>query len=184
MLNDDATCPRCGGALELSDTQPERGYKSTQRYSTGELRRDVVFGLCRKCELLIENVALMLEDQEATRDGVLEAIAGAQRARAIFDDGRGDSRAAMTELARAFHALRTTKPPGVSPWEPEALLEWVENSGASTYSLACAHFVLSVWNTRDTEDVLGPFNVMRALAGWDREHRAAFVEWARAPWWP
>jgi hypothetical protein len=44
--------------------------------------------------------------------------------------------------------------------------------------------VLSVWNTRDTEDVLGPFNVMRALAGWDREHRAAFVEWARAPWWP
>jgi len=115
MLNDDARCPRCEGPLELSDTQPEGGYESTRRYSIGKPRPDVVFGLCRKCELLIQDVALMLEEQKATRDSVLEAITGVQRARAIFDKGWGDPYAAMTELARAFHALRSIEPPGVSP---------------------------------------------------------------------
>lgn len=184
MLIDVAMCPQCRGALRISDAPPEGGYKSTQRYSTGKPRQDVVFGLCRACELLIEDVGLMLEDREASHAGVLEAIAGSQRARAIFDKGYGDSYAAMTELARAFHSLRSVAPPGVSPWDPEALLEWVENGGASMHERACAHFVLSVWSTGDTEEAIGPFNVMRALAGWDREHRAAFVEWARAPWWP
>ncbi len=67
-----------------------------------------------------------------------------------------------------------------------ALLAWCKKMRGriSTHEFECAHFVLSVWNLTDTEEELGPFNVMNALAGWDREHRAAFVEWARDPWWP
>jgi hypothetical protein len=45
----------------------------------------------------------------------------------------------------------------------------------------CAHFILTVW---DSGGPTGTFDAMAALAGWDRAHRAAFIEWAREPWWP
>ena len=56
-----------------------------------------------------------------------------RRARELFDRGYGDSQAAMTELARAFHSLRSIEPPGISPWDPVALLGWVEAGGASRH---------------------------------------------------
>jgi len=180
----DADCPTCHSPLDVTAEEPSGTFRSTRRYATGQPRDGILYGVCSSCELLVVDVALMLDSDEAEREDVLEAIAGARRAREVFDKGRGDSQAAMTELARAFHALRSIEPPGVAPWDPVALLGWVESSGASVHEIYCAHFVLSVWNLGDTEDAIGPFNAMRALAGWDRAHRAAYVEWAREPWWP
>ncbi|MCY0985785.1 hypothetical protein OV203_01495 [Nannocystis sp. ILAH1] len=31
---------------------------------------------------------------------------------------------------------------------------------------------------------VGTFNVVAAMASWDEPHRAAFLAWARHPWWP
>ena len=181
----DAECPACFGHLDVSFEEPQRQFRTTRRYKAAGLERDdVLYGVCAACDLLVVDVELMVASDEADRADVLEAIAGAQRARAIFDEGRGDSFAAMTELARAFHGLRSSQAPGIAPWDPVALLEWVQQGQGNHHAQHCAHFVLSVWNAGDTEEVLGPFNAMRALAGWDRAHRAAFVEWARAPWWP
>jgi len=179
-----ADCPACQRPLDVTDDKPPGTFATTRRYATGRPRDRVLYGACSSCDLLVVDVALMLESDQAERDDVLEAIAGARRAREIFDSGYGNSRAAMTELARAFHSLRSSEPPGVSPWDPVALLGWVESSGASVHEIYCAHFVLSVWNLGDTEDAIGSFNAMRALAGWDRAHRAVYVEWARQPWWP
>lgn len=180
----EVDCPICHRSLAVTPDEPSGEFRATQRYSTGRPRAGLLYGACSRCGLLVVDVALMLESREAGRDDVLEAITGARRARALFDRGYGDSAAAMTELARAFHSLRALDPPGVSPWDPTALLRWVESSSASRHELDCAHFVLSVWNLVDTEQAIGPFRAMRALAGWDRPHRAAYVEWAREPWWP
>jgi hypothetical protein len=92
----------------------------------------------------------------------------------------------MSALALSFHALERKDPPGLQPWDALAFFEWCERMQGriSTHEFECAHFVLSVWNLRDTEAVFGTLDVMGALCGWDREHRAAFIEWARDPWWP
>lgn len=176
----DARCPRCGGALALSENQPARPFKFVERFS-GQATRELVYGACDACDLLIVDVALMVEHADANRQDILDAIDRARRARAIFDRGHGDSHRAMTELARAFHALRSKNPPGLEPWDSDALFAWLEESGASRHELACAHFILTVW---DSHGPAGTFDAMEALAGWDRAHRAAFIEWAREPWWP
>jgi hypothetical protein len=46
---------------------------------------------------------------------------------------------------------------------------------------ACA-FLLGVWSNAYTY-ACGRFDVHKALATWDDEHRAAFLSWAQAPWW-
>lgn len=123
---------------------------------------------------MIEDVALMLEAEEADRDEILDAIDRARRARALFRGG--DTPAAMSALAGAFHALRHSAP-RVEPWAPDALWAWLDEGTASTYELASAHFVLAVFDPRGPA---GPLDAIAALAGWDRANRAAFVEWARA----
>jgi len=68
---------------------------------------------------------------------------------------------------------------------------WLCGSGGEKDA---ALFVLSVWNPEtDWEDTAGLtrggerggfFNVHQALGNWDDGHRAAFLAWARKPWWP
>ena len=55
--------------------------------------------------------------------------------------------------------------------------------GASTYEVEAAIFVLSVWGAED-ETPLGRFSIIRAMAGWDGETRAAFLAWCQKPFWP
>ena len=176
----DARCPRCGGTLALSGEQPEGPFKFVERF-TGQVSDPVVYGACEACGLLIVNVALMLEHASADRQDILSAIDRARRARAIFDRGRGDSHRAMTELAKAFHSLRQKNPPGIEPWDPDELFSSLKQNAASRHELNCAHFILTVW---DSGGPAGTFDAMAAPAGWDRAHRAAFIEWAREPWWP
>lgn len=87
----------------------------------------------------------------------------------------------MATLAQSFPTLRDA--PGIQPWDPERLDTWAVGPAPGHGAFCAARFVLAVWNSTD-EWQCGTFDVMEALACWDREHRAAFLEWAREPWWP
>jgi hypothetical protein len=87
----------------------------------------------------------------------------------------------MTEIAERFHALRGA--PGVRPFDPERLDAWAVTAATSEAMADCARFVLGVWN-QSAPWRCGRFDAMRALGRWDAEHRAAFVAWARDPYFP
>lgn len=87
----------------------------------------------------------------------------------------------MTALAETFPALRGK--PGVRPWDPVALDRAAAKGTWSEAVTDCARFVLAVWND-DAPWKVGRFDLMRAVARWDRDNRAAAVAWLSAPWWP
>lgn len=122
--------------------------------------------------------ARLLPTDESWR-AARESAAIAREASLLF---RRDHRGAMSRLAEAFPTLRESVP-GVRPWDPEAIDTWLDTSGAVTSgSRDAAAFVLGVWNPNAQGRVA--FDVHRALGTWDRAHRAAFLAWATAPWWP
>lgn len=70
--------------------------------------------------------------------------------------------------------------------------DWARSGGGGQRDAAL--FVLSIWDfradwgdecglRRDDGPTGGRFDVHRALGNWDPSHRAAFLAWARAPWW-
>jgi hypothetical protein len=86
----------------------------------------------------------------------------------------------MSRLAESFHVLAGL--PGVRPWSPLALARAAFLGSTLTGpGRWTAVLVLKVWN-------LGfpcpSFDAIAALAGWDAEHRAAFVAWASEAWFP
>ncbi len=81
----------------------------------------------------------------------------------------------VTLLADSFPALR--KAPGVAPWDEKKFVRWMK-SGVSHGELCAARFVLSVWNHYDYK-----FDMHEAMGVWDNDNLAAFVAWAKAPWW-
>lgn len=104
------------------------------------------------------------------------------------------NRAMMATLARTFPTLRREAP--IDPFDPE-VLESFARGGACHSALVSARFVLSVWSgTTGALDVgkkvadrqwpwkCARFDLHEAFGVWDDEHRAAFLAWARAPWWP
>jgi hypothetical protein len=104
------------------------------------------------------------------------ALAGGGTFVLSFDYG-----ARMSALALSFPSLRQAD--GLAPWEPEPFARWMR-SGAPGHGAKCAgQFLLSVWNP-STRWKGGRFDLHEALAIWDEAHRAAFLAWARAPWWP
>ena len=86
-----------------------------------------------------------------------------------------NTRDKVSLLADSFPALRSA--PGVAPWDEESFAEWMR-SGVSHGEYCAAQFVLAVWNHYDHK-----FDPMDALGVWDEGNRAAFVAWARSPWW-
>lgn len=92
-----------------------------------------------------------------------------------------DDRPRMAELARTFPTLASV--PGAAPFVPEVLDRWAAEGQAGRGALWAARFLLQLWN-QDHEWAAGPFDIVRALAAWDASHRAAFLAWAAAPWWP
>jgi hypothetical protein len=84
-------------------------------------------------------------------------------------------------LATSFHGLRTA--PGTWPWDALRLDSWAAGPAPGRGAFCAAKFVLAVWNPRAQWEC-GRFDLMEALACWDAEHHAAFLEWAREPWWP
>ena len=87
----------------------------------------------------------------------------------------------MEALLQSFPTLRAAD--GVAPWNPARFQRWVRSSAPGHGAHCAGRFVLSVWNP-STRWKCGRFEPHEALGVWDPEHRAAFVAWARAPWWP
>lgn len=86
----------------------------------------------------------------------------------------------MTALAQSFPCLMNAW--GIEPFEPEELNRWAA-SGLSHGQRTTACFILNVWDG-STEWEAGRFDVMEAFRVWDPSHHAAFLEWAKDPWWP
>lgn len=89
----------------------------------------------------------------------------------------------VTELARTFHSL--DQAPGIDPFDAEALWAWVEEGRQTPAERHTALFVLNVWGdaSNDPNRPWPIFDAMDALARWDRYNRAAFLSWAKDPWW-
>lgn len=93
--------------------------------------------------------------------------------------------ARIRALARSFPSL--TDAPGVDPWNPDALDRWAEG-GVSDTQFVAARVLLAVWDVRFWGAGRAPFVNLTAAVGssdhpLDEEHRAAFSEWAKHPWW-
>jgi hypothetical protein len=105
-----------------------------------------------------------------------------------------DPRAAMTRLASLFPTLRDAA--GVKPWDVEAFVAWTCGPAPGGGAREAARFVLQVWNFDEDwtayaqglgiecGSALIPFNVVRAMNRWDRDHAEAMLEWLRAPFYP
>lgn len=94
-----------------------------------------------------------------------------------------DYRAKMTALAQTFPTLVGV--PGVEPWEPDKLDEWLVTGGGVTAGSAMAgRFVLHVWNSDADTWKSGMFNLKDAMTRWDREHNQAMLDFLVNPFWP
>jgi hypothetical protein len=118
---------------------------------------------------------------------------GAQRAAMIAERWGTGGADGMTRLARGFPMLAEAR--GIDPWDVGTFLRWACTADLTSSSLYAVRFVLQVWNARTDWRAaaadkgldgahLEPFNVVDALAAWDDAHRAAFVSWCEAPFWP
>lgn len=93
--------------------------------------------------------------------------------------GAGAMEDRMLLLAASFPTLRGV----LERWDPQALDAFTCGPAPGSGAFHAARFVLSVFNAK-AEWQCGRFDLHRALWSWDAEHRAAFMAWARAPWWP
>lgn len=91
----------------------------------------------------------------------------------------------MTLLVHSFPTLRNF----AGPWNVDAFRAHVK--GICHSGRCAAAFVLSVWNPEENRKPGRgsphrglKFDLHEAFGVWDSEHRAAFLEWARKPWWP
>jgi len=81
----------------------------------------------------------------------------------------------ITTLRDSFPSLRDHFDGTV--WDVEYLSDWKNGPYASSGGAAAAAFVLHVWNHyRFTFDMGQAFN------HWDDAHRAAWIAWAKEPW--
>lgn len=123
-----------------------------------------------------------------------EALASFERARAAEElraaRWPSDGHKAMAALARLFPSMANVD--AVDPWDAAALVCWLNSGAPTSGSRHAAMFLLNVWNT-DTDwrtqglkvkAGFGRFNLGRAMASWDHEHRAACLRWIEAPFWP
>ncbi len=98
----------------------------------------------------------------------------------------------MSALAVSFPALQRAAAELIDPWiwerpgvlgTADVLDDWLA-SGAPSHGARCAgQFVLSLWNPNHPWKS-GKFDLHEALKIWDDEHLHAFLNWARAPWYP
>lgn len=84
----------------------------------------------------------------------------------------------MSRLAETFPVLRRLS--GVRPWDAATFAAHV-NGPSSPATRDAVRFVLGVWNPQ--QPAARGFQALDALGRWDQHQRAAFVAWARSPWW-
>lgn len=95
------------------------------------------------------------------------------------------ARERMTDLQRSFPALAAAFDPAPEPFDAMELDKWTR--GKSHGEKCAASFVLSVWhggNGSTWPYRTRRFHLHEALGVWDESNHAAFLAWARDPWWP
>lgn len=111
----------------------------------------------------------------------------------------------MTALARSFHCIGQSPFPGLdvpnSSFNFDARLFFTyaaEKLGKMSHSERCViSFLADVWNGNPCKATKGTstlarqrvmnvpkFDLHDALGCWDASHRAAFIAWAKEPWFP
>jgi hypothetical protein len=179
--HDAPACPYCRRRLELREAplRTPAGFRLEQLHGDSGPRDLSRFGLCGRCRVVFEDVNALIAMYGQLREQILLAVRRARRARERFDAGRGDVRAALSELAEAFVCLQGQ--PGVRPFSPSRLNGWMCGTALGADQRECAAFVLHVtdaaspWGQR--------FDVVAAMECWNPPQHAAFIEWAQAPWW-
>ena len=117
-------------------------------------------------EAMAESIAAMLESQRLGRERreLWGPITGA---------------ANMEKLAGLFPMLRAV--PGAIPWDAIALNKCAR--GTHQAAVHAARFCLWVWNPY-AKWSLGKFDLFKAWADWDDDHRRAALAWLQAPFYP
>lgn len=117
--------------------------------------------------------------------------------------GHGPKRFDMTALARSFPSFAHWKDvPGLDAggsfnFDARAFFAWASSTNMSHGEYCVVQFLADVWNgndckklngssTKARERVMGvaKFDLHEALGVWDSGHRAAFLAWAKEPWFP
>jgi hypothetical protein len=89
----------------------------------------------------------------------------------------------MTYLAQSFPTL--VGRPGVEPWDPLLLEKHSMSGDAGAAELHACRFLLGLWNPhRKKAWSCGRFELVKAMATWDDDHRQALIDWVEKPWWP
>lgn len=83
----------------------------------------------------------------------------------------------IAALARSFPSLRYA--PGLEPFKPAKLDAWAASDERENEAKHAAQFVLAIAKPRGWK--VGRFNVLLAMRRWDDAHRAAFIAWAKNP---
>jgi hypothetical protein len=132
------------------------------------------------------NFRTFVHDTEALRARVERAVTSGEWSFAhegieveLVDEAPLD----IVALAKTFPTLANgARAVLVEPFDAEALDAWATTAPErTTASEHAARFILSVYNFK-TEWKCGAFYATPALAKWDDAHRAAFLAWARRPW--
>jgi hypothetical protein len=97
-------------------------------------------------------------------------------------DRHGNPGHKIIELARTFPSLKRVLDE-LKPFDAPAF-DRRASGGLSHGERVTAQFLLAVWDPDYDDWQCGRFDVMEALRVWDEPHRAAFLDWARDPWWP
>lgn len=121
---------------------------------------------------------------------VRRAVAEMEKERELRARWPEDGYEAMVALAKRFPSMRGV--PGTDPFEVGALVRWLNGPAPTSGSRHAAMFLLHVWNAETdwrefglkVKAGYGRFNLGRAVASWDYEHRAACLEWLEAPFFP
>lgn len=174
-------CPGCAQHLQLHDA-PLRipaGYRLESTHTESGERNVAQFGVCAQCRFVFEDVNAVASVYEEVRKQVLLAAYHVRLARELFDAGRANVSAALSELAAAFPCLEGQ--PGVRPFSGPLLEDWMSRGALSSGERYCAAFVLHVADA--TSCWAQHFDVAEAMEQWAPAQRAVFVEWAKAPWW-
>lgn len=140
--------------------------------------------------------------EEARREIEDELRAAARRDELRHERwGEGGSQA-MTRLALSFPSLSNAL--GLEPWDAMPFArDGVRGGWHTGGSRHAVRFLLQLWNphtdwrkvaveegwcsarsAKSPDHPLAPFNVVAALCTWDQKHRAAFLAWCEAPFWP
>jgi hypothetical protein len=86
----------------------------------------------------------------------------------------------MAALVLTFPS--TTSAPPARFCDANSFDRWAAETPLSHGELVTARFLLAVWNPGH-EWRFGRFDMMEAIAVWDDRYRAAFIAWARDPFW-